>query len=131
MEAKLLNLWSWYNYHSARQQLVVCMPHAIHEIFIHIIELKIMTQLEAILAHGNILELFTGQIFPSGSTSLTWKSEELKKIIKHNPDASYIHKAAAYPGVIIEVSYSQKRKDLSKLASDYILESETSVQLVI
>jgi len=33
--------------------------------------------------------------------------------------------------VIIEVSYSQKRKDLSKLASDYILESEASVQLVI
>ncbi|KAF2268619.1 hypothetical protein CC78DRAFT_609331 [Lojkania enalia] len=38
---------------------------------------------------------------------------------------------ARYPGVIIEVAYSQKRKNLERLAEDYLLDSNASVQVVI
>lgn len=38
---------------------------------------------------------------------------------------------AQYPGVIIEVSYSQKRKDLPRLADDYILGSDRDIRVVI
>jgi len=38
---------------------------------------------------------------------------------------------ARYPGVIIKVAYSQKRKRVARLAKDYPLDSNTSVQVVI
>jgi len=50
---------------------------------------------------------------------------------KHEPDASFWHDDAQYPGVIIEVACSQKRKRLSRLAEDYLLDSDASVQVVV
>jgi hypothetical protein len=38
---------------------------------------------------------------------------------------------ARYPGVIIEVSYSQKRKDLPSLADDYILGPDSDICAVV
>jgi hypothetical protein len=49
----------------------------------------------------------------------------------HCPDGSWRHKNAGDPGVIIEISYSQKRKDLPFLADDYILGSNGTIQVVI
>jgi hypothetical protein len=37
---------------------------------------------------------------------------------KHSPDGSFKHVEAKYPGVVIEISYIQKKKDLPLLASD-------------
>lgn len=50
---------------------------------------------------------------------------------KHEPDASFRHSDADYPGVIIEVTYSTKTKSLSRLAEDYLLDSAASVQVVV
>ncbi|KAF2190057.1 hypothetical protein K469DRAFT_759472, partial [Zopfia rhizophila CBS 207.26] len=50
---------------------------------------------------------------------------------KQEPDASFWHDRAPYPGVIIEVAYSQKRKGLSRLAEDYLLDSDASVQIAV
>ena len=50
---------------------------------------------------------------------------------KHEPSASFWHDDAQYLGVIIEVAYSQKRKRLGKLAEDYLLDSDASVQVVV
>jgi hypothetical protein len=36
-----------------------------------------------------------------------------------------------YPGVVVEVSYSQKRRDLSRLADDYILGSDAEIRAVV
>ena len=36
-----------------------------------------------------------------------------------------------YPGVVIEVSYSQKRKDLPLVAKDYIIGSKGSIGVVV
>jgi hypothetical protein len=38
---------------------------------------------------------------------------------------------ADYPGIVIETSFSQKRKDLPKLAEDYILGSIGNITVVI
>ncbi|OAG38289.1 hypothetical protein AYO21_07515 [Fonsecaea monophora] len=40
----------------------------------------------------------------------------------HSPDAQFRHVEAKYPGVILEVAYSQKTKSLSELAHIYITE---------
>ena len=50
---------------------------------------------------------------------------------KHEPDASFWQDNAKYLGVIIEVAYSQKRKRLARLAEDYLLDSNASVQAVV
>jgi hypothetical protein len=53
------------------------------------------------------------------------------KYPRHSPDAAFRHSAATYSRVVIEVSYLQKRKDLSYLADNYILGSRGSIGVVI
>jgi hypothetical protein len=50
---------------------------------------------------------------------------------KNSPDASFKHVQAKYPGVVIEVSYSQKRLDLPLLAHDYITRSRGNIKVVV
>jgi hypothetical protein len=47
------------------------------------------------------------------------------------PDAAFRHSAATYPSVVLEVSFSQKRKDLPYLADSYIIGSGGSIGVVI
>lgn len=54
----------------------------------------------------------------------------LSKNSKYEPDSSFWHDDAEYPGVIIEVSYSQK-KVVGRLAEGYLLDSDASVQVVV
>ncbi|KAK3365189.1 hypothetical protein B0T24DRAFT_427658 [Lasiosphaeria ovina] len=49
----------------------------------------------------------------------------------HCPDGSFAHDNAAELGVILEVSYSQKRQDLQFLTDDYILGSNGLTQVII
>ncbi|PVH71740.1 hypothetical protein DL98DRAFT_596685 [Cadophora sp. DSE1049] len=46
----------------------------------------------------------------------------------HDPDRQFQHPDAPYPGVVIELSYSQKKGDLPHLAGDYILGSDSNIQ---
>jgi hypothetical protein len=62
--------------------------------------------------------------FPAENASSGRKS-------KYKPDASFWHKDARYPGVIIEVAYSQMKKRLHWLAEDYLLDSDANVRVVI
>ncbi|KIX04766.1 uncharacterized protein Z518_05636 [Rhinocladiella mackenziei CBS 650.93] len=41
------------------------------------------------------------------------------------------HIKAKYPGVVIEVSHPQKRRDLPRLADDYILGSDAEIRVVV
>ena len=50
---------------------------------------------------------------------------------RHNPDAQFQPLGAKYLGVVIEVSYAQKRKDLAVIAEDYILGSDGDIRAVI
>lgn len=46
-------------------------------------------------------------------------------------DATFQHDDALWPGVVIEVAYSQSSKDIPNLADDYILETNGSVRVVV
>jgi hypothetical protein len=62
------------------------------------------------------------------------KDEEEQALLKydsHEPDAVFQHIDAQWPGIVIEVSYTQKEKDLPKLAENYILGSDGNIQVVI
>lgn len=53
------------------------------------------------------------------------------RISKYQPDTSFWHDEAEYPGVVIEVAYSQKRRRLDRLAEDYLLDSDANIRVVI
>jgi hypothetical protein len=53
------------------------------------------------------------------------------KYIRREPDASFGHRLARFPGVIIEVCYAQKGRQINSIADDYILCSDGSINVVV
>jgi len=109
------------------------MPKAVHELFIARVEDAIFSQLKSIREGSGNAAAFARKVHPARSTEIHFLIENdpsIKKS-KHEPDASFWHEDAQYPGVIIEVAYSQKKKRLGKLAEDYLLDSDASVQVVV
>ncbi|CAG5188981.1 uncharacterized protein ALTATR162_LOCUS12076 [Alternaria atra] len=109
------------------------MPTGVHELFIDGVEDAIRSQLKAIRKGSDKAALFAQKVRPARSTEIYFPVDgaSLTKKSKHEPDASFWHTDARYPGVIIEVAYSQKKKRLSRLAEDYLLDSNASVQVVV
>ena len=48
-----------------------------------------------------------------------------------SPDASFTHAKSQYPSVMIETSYSQRQKDLTRLADEYISGSDGNIAMVL
>src|SRR2546421_10954472 len=97
------------------------MPTAIHEIFLAQVEYDIESQLEAI---GNNIDV-ARNIGCDRSTDIKLGNS------KHSPDSAFAYHGSRYPHVVIEVSYSQKQKDLPYLADAYIVESDEKIGVVI
>ena len=106
------------------------MPAGVHELFIDGVEDAIRNQLKAIRAGSNKAALFAQKVRPARSTAVYLQVDDAPPgtMSKYEPDASFWHEHARYPGVIIEVAYSQKRKKLDRLAEDYLLDSNATVQ---
>ena len=117
------------------------MPTGIHEMFIAGVEAAIYSQLRLISDGSNGAALFAQKVHPARSTEIHFPVDDPvddpvdnappSTKSKHEPDASFWHQGAQYPGVIIEVAYSQKRKSLGRLAEDYLLDSDASVQVLV
>jgi hypothetical protein len=122
-----------YDYNAELHCLVVRMPTGVHELFIDGVEDAIRSQLKAIRKGSDKAALFAQKVRPARSTEIYFPVDgaSLTKKSKHEPDASFWHTDARYPGVIIEVAYSQKKRRLSRLAEDYLLDSNASVQVVV
>ena len=97
------------------------MPTVLYESVSSEVVREILRQLKSIASYEDASAKFARNIMPSGSGEVKSPAPEYGK---HDPDASFGYRGTQYPGVIIEVSCSQKRKDLSRLADDYILGSD-------
>ena len=77
--------------------------------------------------------LFARKVRAARSTEIYFPLDDVPPSTKskYEPDASFWHDSAQYPGVIIEVAYAQKRKRLGRLAEDYLLDSDASVQVIV
>ena len=100
------------------------MPSFTHEIFITRMVEEIQIQLKSI--QGESAE-FAKKIESEGSLTIKFADD----YGKHDPDAQFRHSKAQFPGIVIEVSYAQKRKDLGRLADDYILGSDGQIRVVV
>lgn len=111
------------------------MPALIHEEMIRAVNFEIAMQLREAAAHENKnMGMLLSSISCGGSSTINLKGitdPNTQKCPTRSPDASCRNRHAQYPSVIIEVSYSQKRKALTTLAKDYICGSNGGIKIVI
>lgn len=125
---------SRHDYNDESHLLVVRMPSTVHELFIARVEDAIFTRVKSIREGPGSAAAFARKVQLGRSTEIYLPIEDAsstKNSSKYEPDASFLHEEAQYPGVIIEVAYSQKKKRLERLARDYILDSDASVRVVV
>ncbi|KAH7371617.1 hypothetical protein BKA64DRAFT_587455 [Cadophora sp. MPI-SDFR-AT-0126] len=114
-----------FDYFPSSNRLILRMPGDIHERFIARIVEEIQDQLKAIRGPS---ASFARQITTGASSRIKFPDKEYGS---HDPDAQFDHSDAQYPGVVIEVSHTQKRRDLPHLADDYILGSDANIKVVV
>lgn len=109
------------------------MPTSVHELFIDSVEDAIRSRLKEIRNKSDRKALFARKVRPARSTEIRFPVDDASPSTKskYEPDASFWHDDAQYPGIIIEVAYAQKRKSLGRLAEDYLLDSDASVQVIV
>ncbi|KAL5116038.1 hypothetical protein ACEQ8H_006049 [Pleosporales sp. CAS-2024a] len=122
-----------YDYDLENHQLVVRMPTRLHEFFLDGVEYAIRRRLETIRSGTGDAARFAGKVRTARSTEIFFPVENGSPDAKskYEPDTSFWHDDAKYPGIIIEVAYSQRKKKLDRLAENYLLDSKTNVQVVV
>lgn len=81
----------------------------LHESLTSYVTEEILRQLRIIAESGRPSAEFAGEIDNNASAEISFEDTEYGS---HQLDASFQHFSAQYPGVVIELSYSQKKKDL-------------------
>ncbi|KID81130.1 recQ family helicase [Metarhizium guizhouense ARSEF 977] len=121
------------DYDPNRGLLNLRMPSPVHEFFANILALDLQVQLLEIATQDNDTGIFASKIRIGGSATiqLAEGDSESFQTIRRQPDAQFRHANTQYPGVVIEVSYSQDGKNLRKLAQDYILYSNGDIKAVV
>ncbi|KAK0725358.1 hypothetical protein B0H67DRAFT_641792 [Lasiosphaeris hirsuta] len=118
--------WPKYDYFPQLAKFVLRMAGIVHEDTIGGFETLVTRQLF-------IIEQSNDQVAADFARGI--RATRSPKIERdggsHNPDGSFKHKDATELGVILEVSHSQKRQDLTFLADEYILGSNGLTQAVI
>ncbi len=104
------------------------MPSAVHEEFVATIVGDIAQKLCDIARSSSPSAIFAGLVRDSRSTTITFDDPDYGR---HDPDASFRHSDAQYPGVIVEVAYSQKARALPRLADEYILGSDGNIRVMV
>ena len=104
------------------------MPSTLHETLRSRITEELILQLHTIGRSGSPSAIFADEIESCGSAEVVSKDS---KYGSHQPDDSFQHFDAQYPGVVLELSYSQKKKDLPRLADAYILGSDANIRVVV
>jgi hypothetical protein len=109
------------------------MPTAVHELFTARLDDAILSQLKSLREGSGDTAAFARKVHSARSTTIYFPTdgEPSGTMSRHEPDASFRHIDAKYPGVIVEVAYSQKSAKLSRLAEAYLQDSNASVRVVV
>lgn len=110
------------------------MPTCIHELLMKKVELSILSQLDRIGKTSTpAVRTLVNEIASCASTDLYLEHQSGDDVgfAKRSPDGQFQHGQEKFPTVVLEVSYSQQRKDLVQLADDYIIGSRAGVGVVI
>ncbi len=119
---------SSFDYFPSASLFVLRMPSVLHEEFKSSIVDDIVQQLRSVAEGTGRASEFARRIKHGGSATITFDDLGYGR---HEPDALFRHREAQFPGVIIEISYTQKRRDLARVAQDYILGSGGNIRAVV
>ncbi|KAI9737250.1 MAG: hypothetical protein M1818_005783 [Claussenomyces sp. TS43310] len=124
-----------FDYDPISMLLSVRMPTPVHDFFTAFVTEKISKQLDVIKQRGDSSTEFAARIANGGCARIFLKENPDRDSqgarVRREPDAQFQHQDAEYPGVVLEISYSQDGKDLEKLAWDYIQYSNGDIKVVI
>lgn len=108
------------------------MPLTLHDTFTQNVVFHIENALGSFRVQDSPLSTWANDIRCTSTSDIFLEHNNIgNKRSKRSPNCAFRHKRAKYPGLVIEVSYSQKAKDLSRLADDYILGSNGNIHTVI
>ena len=107
------------------------MSKALHETLASLIDNDIFSQIRQLRESPDtkIAEV-ASRISPTRSTSLKLRANN-DEYNKHEPDLSYRYRRSKFPGLVIEISWSQRPLDLPRLARSYIRGSNGLIRTVI
>ncbi|KAH8726976.1 hypothetical protein GQ44DRAFT_758501 [Phaeosphaeriaceae sp. PMI808] len=129
-----VELWGYvgdkvrHDYDPIRSKLVIRMETTLHGTYASELVTEIKKRLRNLKKNQEETQPFIDNLV--SLTGAIYFEEEGKKI-RHVPDIRFHHEAAKWPGVVIEISYSQKRKSLPWLADNYILASDGGIRVVV
>jgi hypothetical protein len=108
------------------------MPTVLHNTFISKLNREIEKELHSVAdVEPDARDFLKNIESVSGVRELPIFDEDRQRNIRHEPDIMFMHKDAAWPGVVIEVSHSQKKKYLVDLAENYILGTYGGISVVV
>lgn len=114
-------------------RFTVRMPTSMHDIFTELVAQEIGSQLKSV-SRGDTDVAAVLALVRSESTSdvYLYGHEALdERYPKHTPDASFAHAYSQYPSVVIETSYSQQQKELTRLVDEYVSGSDRNIAVVL
>ncbi|TKA62863.1 hypothetical protein B0A49_13556 [Cryomyces minteri] len=131
-----------YDYDYDTQHFIIRMPTLLHERFIVQVVARLRAQLEAIAGANAELRHIVDAVYEQGSWTVPLGNiaesvprqedgEEEKCNNARSPDHAFGYKDARWPSLVLEVSYSQKRQDLSDIAYNYVQGSGGSIKTVV
>ncbi|OQD91922.1 hypothetical protein PENSOL_c047G09150 [Penicillium solitum] len=123
-----------YDYDIRRHRFIVRMPCPLHDVFSANVADGILQQIRQFQRHDSPTGEFARGLkhYATSRIFLPEETDDRKQVFtRREPDISFGHDGALYPGVILEVCYSQKSKSISYLADDYILNTDGSINMVI
>jgi hypothetical protein len=110
------------------------MPSPLHDTFCARIVDEILRQLRQYQQNNEPLADFAKEVEHFATSRILIPEvtpDGAETYSRREPDASFGHRQAHYPGVIVEVCYSQKSRRVSHLADEYILNTDGSVNAVL
>lgn len=124
-----------YDYDSERGCLVSRRPTVLQSCFMSFVVQEITKKLDDIEKNGDLVSsTFAQKIHGMGSARidlLGTEEQEGKPKMRRDPDFSFQHIEARWPGVVLELSYPLKRRTLPHLADDYLLETDGNIRMLV
>ncbi|KAF4629889.1 hypothetical protein G7Y89_g8261 [Cudoniella acicularis] len=137
-----------YGYFAYRNLFILRIPTSTHEYIIARVVSEIEKQLQMIAPAADIKHLGSPRLelvvedsdeedsrkdahIQDGDGHASRESSATARYDTHEPDAAFGDREDKYPGVVLEVAYSQKKKDLRDLAERYILGSDGNIRIVV
>lgn len=119
---------SRFDYFPSTSTLVLRMPSTLHEEFKSRLVDDVLQQLRSITQENGVASEFAQRITHGGSAGVPFHDPADGR---HEPDEQFRYPKVHFPTVILEISYPPKKKDLKRLAHDYILGSNGNIGVVL